>query len=81
MKAGNRIRIDVGSPGLYSELKDFTVEEFRFCLGIFIDEDHRKAAKFTPICDLYEEGPESIKDYIPNFGPYKTNMVPRFMYI
>lgn len=79
MKAGDRIRLDVGRHGMYSDLQDFIVEEFRYCLGIFRDDDHRKAGKFTPLCDLYEPGPESKEDYISHFGPYHTDMVQFWM--
>ena len=81
MKAGDRIRLDVGWLGLYKELQDFTVEEFRHCLGIFKSDQHRQAGKFTPLCDLYEAGPESELEYISNFGEYVTNKVPMFMNI
>ena len=36
MKAGERIRLDVGWDGMYKDYQDFTVEEFRHCLGIFL---------------------------------------------
>lgn len=81
MKAGDRIRLDVGWGGMYQDFQDFTVEEFRFCLGIFKTEQHREAGKFTPLCELYEAGPESQSKYISNFGEYITNEVPRFMNI
>jgi len=81
MKAGDMIRLDMGWEGMYKDLQDFTVEEFRHCLGIFESDEHRKAGKFTPLCDLYERGPESEIGYIPNFGEYVTNMVPRYMNI
>ena len=79
MKAGDRIRIDVGSHGLYSDLQDFTVEEFRYCLGVFLSDLHRHAGRFTPLCELYERGPESEDKYLSNFGEYTTNMVQGFM--
>lgn len=79
MKAGSRIRLDVGQRGLWTDLQDFTVEEFRYCLGIFYDDEHRKAGQFTPLCELYESGPESESDYICNFGQYFTNKVPSWM--
>jgi len=81
MKVGDKIRLDVGCAGMYTELKDFTVEEFRYCLGIFKSDDHRRAGKFTPLCDLYAAGPESNEEYISNFGPYTSNQVPVFMNI
>lgn len=76
MKAGDRIRVDVGWKGMYSHWEDYTVEEFRFCLGVFLSEDARRAGDFTPLCDIYCDGPESNDDYIPNFGSYRTNQVP-----
>ena len=81
MKAGDRIRLDVGWHGMYTDLQDFTVEEFRYCLGIFKSESHRKAGVFTPLCELYENGPDSECKYIGNFGEYYTNQVPAFMNI
>lgn len=81
MKAGDRIRLDVGWAGMYTDLQDFTVEEFRYCLGIFLSEEHRQAGKFTPLCELYGAGPDSKEEYIPNFGPYTSNQVPIFMNI
>jgi len=76
MKAGSRIRLDVGNPGWYSDWQDFTVEEFRYCLGVFLSESHREAGEFTPLCELYCAGPESTENYISNFGPYVSNQVP-----
>ena len=81
MKAGDKIRLDVGWHGMYTDLQDFTIEEFRFCLGIFLSDDHRMAGKFTPLCELYEAGPESERKYISNYGEYITNLVPSFMNI
>jgi hypothetical protein len=75
MKAGNRIRVNVGN-GMYDDWQDFTVEEFRFCLGIFLSDESREAGHFTPLCDIYCDGPESEGDYISNFGSYRTNQVP-----
>ena len=80
MKAGDRIRLDVGFWGC-KILEDFTVEEFRDCLGIFLTKDHRTAGKFTPLCGLYERGPDSEVKYLSNFGEYTTNLVPAFMNI
>lgn len=79
MKAGDKIRLDLGWRGLYSDLEDFTVEEFRYCLGIFKTEDHRKAGKFLPLCELFEIGPDTENAYISNFGEYYTNMVQSWM--
>lgn len=75
MKSGDRIRLKSYMVGL----EDFTVEEFRFCLGIFESSQHRKAGAFTPLCELYGRGPDSEDEYISNFGEYTTNMVPSFM--
>ena len=81
MKAGDRVRLITYCLGHHNGTVDFTVEEFRHCLGIFESNEHRTAGKFTPLCELYERGPESKEDYISNFGPYTTDMVPAFMNI
>ncbi len=70
MKAGDRIRV-IGRFGS----EDFTIEKFRYCLGYFASDEHRKASVFTPLCGLYERGPDSKNDYISNFGEYYTNPV------
>ena len=75
MKAGSRIRVDVGG-GLYRDWEDFTVEEFRFCLGVFLSDQHRQAGNFTPLCKMYCNGPDSKAGYISNYGEYRTNQVP-----
>jgi hypothetical protein len=77
MKAGDLIRIRGG----WGELMDFEVEEFRFCLGVFKTPQHRTAGEFTPLCDLYEAGPESQRKYISNFGEYNTEYVQAWMNI
>ena len=76
MKAGNRIRVTTYFMGYETGYEDFTVEEFRYCLGIFRSEQHRLANNFTPLCDLYERGPNSENSYISNYGEYYTNPVP-----
>lgn len=75
MKVGDKIRVFTG----FGDTGDFIVEEFRYCLGIFSSKDHRKAGDFTPLCVLYEKGPDSEKDYISNFGEYWTNKVQGWM--
>ena len=79
MKAGDIIKVDIGWHGMYQDLQAFTVEEFRFCLGIFKTDDHRTAGKFTPLCELYYDGPDSESLYISNFGEYRSNLVPAWM--
>ena len=79
MKAGDRVRLTDYVIGYPCGCIDYTVEEFRFCLGIFESDQHRLAGKFTPLCDLYERGPESENKYISNFGEYVSNQVPSFM--
>ena len=79
MKAGDRIRCTRRIFGTAVENMDFTIEEFRHCLGIFESDNHRKAGKFTPLCALYEKGADSEERYIPNFGSYYTNMVQAWM--
>ena len=75
MEVGDRIRVPIYCMGYASGYEDFTVELFRHCLGIFETNDHRKAQIFKPLCELYEIGPESKSDYIPNFGEYQTEFV------
>lgn len=79
MKSGDRIRLTTYIMGYESGTEDFTVEEFRYCLGIFQSDEDRTASKFTPLCELYEPGPESNNDYISNYGPYMTNQVQSWM--
>lgn len=75
MKAGNRIRVSTYIMGYESGFEDFTVEEFRFCLGIFMSPQHREAGHFTPLCELFEPGPDSRREYISNYGEYHSGMV------
>lgn len=79
MKAGDRIRIQFCIHGHRLEQKDYTVEEFRYCLGVFLSKEDREAGRFTPLCELYEPGPESEKKYISNYGEYYTNLVQGWM--
>ena len=79
MRTGDRVRLTNYMMGYPCGCSDYTVEEFRFCLGIFESDQHRLAGKFTPLCDLYERGPESENKYISNFGEYVSNQVPSFM--
>lgn len=80
MRAGDKIRIQMyimGNSPL--EQIDYTVEEFRHCLGVFLSEDAREAGKFKPLCDLYENGPDSKQNYISNYGEYMTDQVQAWM--
>lgn len=80
MKAGDKIRIQHYIMGAYpGELTDHVVEEFRFCLGIFLSDQARTAGDFTPLCNLYERGPEAENKYISNYGEYYTNPVQAWM--
>ena len=79
MRAGDKIRVQHYIMGHPAYTEDYTVEEFRYCLGIFLSEDHRKAGHFTPLCELYERGAESENDYISNYGDYYTNPVQSWM--
>lgn len=79
MKAGDRIRVQKYIMGHASHTDDYTVEEFRFCLGIFLSDCHRRAQDFTPLCELYEPAPDAKRDYIPNYGEIWTDYVPSFM--
>ena len=55
------------------------VEEFRWCLGVFLTSYDRTACKFTPLCDMFEPGPESEQMYISTYGEYHTNQVQAWM--
>lgn len=79
-KVGDTIRIVRDHSWYGTEVLIFTLEEFRFCLGFFHTEEHRKCGKFTALsdCKLYGDGPETEEDYICNFGPYRTNQVPLY---
>lgn len=70
LKPGDRIRIFTRFG-----TEDHTLEEFRHCLGFFMSHAHRTAGCFSPLCEWYEPGPDSVEIYIPNFGPYRTNQV------
>lgn len=81
MEVGDKIRVFLycnyrRMPG---KTKDYVIEKFRDCLGIFESGAHRQAGRFTPLCELYEPGPESEKKYISNYGEYYTNMVQAWM--
>lgn len=75
LRVGDRIRLE----GNYGIRKDFAVEEFRQCLGVFWSYDSRKAGNFTPLCEMYGPGPETEHSYISNYGEYQTNQVPVWM--
>lgn len=75
MKSGDRIRVTTYIMGYESGFEDYTVEEFRYCLGIFQSPQHRQAGNFTPLCELFERGPDSENSYISNYGEYVTNLV------
>lgn len=79
MKAGDRIRVQTYIRNIPYDSTDYTVEEFRYCLGIFESNAHREARHFTPLCDLYEPGPESKQAYVANHGEYYTNEVQAWM--
>ena len=72
MKAGDKIKIQ----NTYGTWEEYVVEEFRYCLGVFMGEDYREAGCFAALCDLYTDGPDSEVQYISNFGAYGTNQVP-----
>jgi len=79
MKAGCKIRVQKYTMGCPTHTDDYIVEEFRFCLGIFLSENHRLAQEFTPLCELYEPALDAVKGYIPNFGEYYDKYVQGFM--
>lgn len=74
LAVGDRIRLE-----LRYGTEDFTVEEFRQCLGIFLDDKHREAGNFTPLCDLWGHGTGSESGYIGNYGEFVKNPVPLWM--
>lgn len=79
MEEGDRIRVQHYCTGYLSGTKDYTVEKFRFCLGVFLTPQDREAQNFTPLCDLYEPAPDNVKSYIPNYGSINTKYVQSFM--
>ena len=79
MKVGDKIRVQKYIMGIPSHQEDYVIEEFRFCLGIFLCGQDRTAGNFTPLCELYEPGTESKEEYIPNYGSYYTNKVQSWM--
>jgi len=79
IKEGDKIRVFTYTMGHVTGTKDLTVENFRHCLGIFVSPQDKEASWFTPLCDLYEPGPDSEIKYIPNYGEYQTNMVQAWM--
>ena len=74
---GDRIRLE----DCFGNMIDYTVEEFRQCLGIFTCDEAREAGDFTPLCQLYGDGPDSEARYISNYRSYRTNQVPLWMNI
>ena len=81
MNAGDKVRVQRYVIGIPSHTEDYIIEEFRHCLGFFESSDHKKAGVFTPLCSLFERGPESRDVYISNFGEYYTNPVQGWMNI
>jgi len=81
MKVGDRIRIQLYSSfgGHKTDIKDYIIEEFRYCLGVFLSNNDRTAERFTPLCNLYEPSAKSETKYISNYGEYTTNMVQAWM--
>ena len=79
MKEGDKIRVFTYTMGHQTGTKDFIVEKFRHCLGVFESGSHRTAGHFTPLCELYEPGPDSERRYISNYGEYYTNMIQSWM--
>ncbi len=79
MKVGDRIRVQKYTMGHPTHQDDYTVEEFRHCLGIFVSENARTAQEFTPLCELYDVAPDSEQKYISNYGEYQTKWVQGWM--
>lgn len=76
MRAGTCIRLAHYQHGHLIDQVEYVVEEFRHCLGVFLTPEDREAGAFTPLCHLYQPGPDSEQGYIPNYGEYWTNQVP-----
>ena len=79
MKVGDKIRIQKYYKNCPVSLSDHVVEKFRHCLGIFLSDNDRISGRFTPLCNLYEPGPESEEKYLSNYGNYYTNLVQGWM--
>lgn len=79
MQAGDKIRVQFYSRWGATDIKDYIVEEFRYCLGIFKTDDDRTAQNFTPLCELYIPAPDAKKGYISNYGEYYDKYVQDFM--
>lgn len=79
MQVGDRIRVQKYIMGKPAYTDDYTVEEFRYCLGIFLSEDDRIASNFTPLCELYEPAPDAVQGYIGNYGEYWDKWVQGWM--
>lgn len=76
MKVGCKIIVNWKDFGCYYEdVQEYVVVEYRHTLGIFKSDEDCTAGRLTPLCDLYYDGPDSVKNYIPNWGEYKTNQV------
>lgn len=79
MKAGDKIRVQIYICGNPAYTEDHVIEEYAYCLGFFRTENDRIAGRFTPLCELYEPGPDSERKYLPNYGEYYTNLVQGWM--
>jgi len=79
MKVGDRIRVQKYICGVPAYTEDYTVESFRYSLGVFMSGEDRKAQNFTPLCKLYEPAPDAKKGYICNYGDYYDSYVQSFM--
>lgn len=76
LKAGDKVLVKWHN-GLYEDEGVFVLEEYVFCLGFFITEDHRTAHKFTPLSDLMKPANDKMS-YISNFGAYPVDVIPMF---
>lgn len=75
VKAGDVIRFPLYICGHEYDAWEGPVELFRGCLGVFRSPENRKAAAFTPLCDLYKPAPDATQGYIPNWGEYHDKHV------
>ena len=78
IKAGDRIRVRFVPYPNCEEFEEYTVEEFRGCLGIFETGSCRKAQEFSPLCSLYRKSRDAVQGYIPNYGEYWDKWEPAF---
>lgn len=80
-KAGDKVRVERYMFGYFDGFEIFELCDFHYCLGIWQSEDHKKAHRFTPLCELITPSPESKKGYISNFGEYNSEYIATYQII